>query len=219
MSTGISGARRVIGVCDAFDVTGKTAGMPRGGGERRGRGLTAGRPRLLLVWSAPGQRGEAAASRPSAPLPGAGVRPSAQRAGAAASSPAEPAGDGAPSATRPASAALRRPIAPRPAGLRLTRRGRAVLAAVLTLAVIATVTVMRTSAAGGSEPSARGASARSPYSSMTQVAVRPGQTLWSVAAAAEPSANAWAVVQEIIDVNRLSSPQIQPGQLLWVPKA
>lgn len=219
MSAGISGARGVIGACDAFDVTGKTAGMPRGGGERRSRGLTTGRPRLRLVWSAPGQRGEAAASSRSAQLPGAPVSPSPQRAAAAASSPAEPAGDSAPSSIRPVSAALRRPIAPGPAGLRLTRRGRAVLVAVLTLAVIVIVTVLRTSAAGGSEPSARGASARSPYSGMTQVAVRPGQTLWSVAAAAEPSANAWAVVQEIIDVNRLNSPQIQPGQLLWVPKA
>jgi LysM repeat protein len=53
---------------------------------------------------------------------------------------------------------------------------------------------------------------------MTQVVVQPGQTLWSVAAAAEPSANAWAVVQQIIDVNALSSANVQAGELLWVPK-
>jgi hypothetical protein len=104
-----------------------------------------------------------------------------------------------------------------PAGLRLTRRGRAVLAAILFLAVIATVTVLRAGTAGGSEPSGRDTPARSPYSGMTQVVVRPGQTLWSVAAAAEPAANSWAVVQEIMDVNALSSTQIQAGQLLWVP--
>lgn len=112
------------------------------------------------------------------------------------------------------------PVAmPVPAGLRLTRRGRAVLAAAMIVAVIAIVTVLRTTAAGGSQPSGRGGAAGSPYSGMTQVMVRPGQTLWSVAAAAEPSANAWAVVQEIIVVNGLSSAVIQPGQLLWVPKA
>ena len=42
------------------------------------------------------------------------------------------------------------------AGLRLTRRGRTVLAAAMILALVAIVTVLRTSAAGGSEPSGRG---------------------------------------------------------------
>lgn len=218
MSAGISGARSAIDVRDAFVVSGKTGMTPRGAGERRGTALITGRPWLRLVWSAPDQRPEAASFSRSVEVPAA-VRPPAPRAGAVPSSPAERAGDSAPSAVRPASAPLRRPIVPGPAGLRLTRRGRAVVVAALILAAVAIVTVLRTSAAGGSEPSARGASARSPYSGMTQVVVRPGQTLWSVAAAAEPSANAWAVVQEIIDVNALSSPQIQPGQLLWVPKA
>jgi LysM repeat protein len=53
---------------------------------------------------------------------------------------------------------------------------------------------------------------------MTQVVVQPGQTLWSIAAAAEPSANPWTVVQQIIDANALSGARVQAGQLLWVPK-
>jgi LysM domain len=57
----------------------------------------------------------------------------------------------------------------------------------------------------------------SPYHGMTQVVVRPGQTLWSIAAAAEPSGNLWGVVQQIINVNALSSANVQAGQLLWVP--
>jgi len=85
------------------------------------------------------------------------------------------------------------------------------------LVAIVIVTVLRTGAAGGTEAPGRDTPARSPYSGMTQVVVRPGQTLWSVAAAAEPSANPWAVVQEIIDVNALNGTQIQAGQLLWVP--
>ena len=53
---------------------------------------------------------------------------------------------------------------------------------------------------------------------MTQVVVRPGQTLWSIAAAAEPSANTWTVVQQITQVNALNGPVVRAGQLLWVPK-
>ena len=115
-------------------------------------------------------------------------------------------------------AAVRPVAAPGRAGLRLTRRGRVVLAAALFLAVIATVAVVRTGTASGSQAPGRGTPAGSPYSGLTQVVVRPGQTLWSVAAAAEPSANTWTVMQEITTVNALGSTQLQAGQVLWVPK-
>ncbi len=87
------------------------------------------------------------------------------------------------------------------------------------LAVVALATVARMAGAGSAEASTRQLSARSPYSGMTQVVVRRGETLWSVAASAEPSGDPWAVVQEIIDVNALNGSQIQAGQLvLWVPR-
>ena len=53
---------------------------------------------------------------------------------------------------------------------------------------------------------------------MTQIVVQPGETLWSIAAAAEPSASPWTVVQQITDMNALNGTQIQAGQLLWVPR-
>jgi nucleoid-associated protein YgaU len=124
---------------------------------------------------------------------------------------------GSPAAGR-GSTAVRPVAAPGPAGLRLTRRGRVVLAAVLFLAVIAMVAVVRTGTASGSQASGRDTPASSPYSGMTQVVVRPGQTLWSVAAAAEPLANTWTVMQEIVTVNALSGTRIQAGQVLWVPR-
>jgi hypothetical protein len=198
MSAEISGARDEIGVCDAFGVSGKRRVMPRGAGLLPGPGPVTGRPWLRLVWSAPGQRRDGADGSPSAQDPHAGDEAKAL-----------------PSS----SAAFRAMALPGPAGLRLTRRGRAVLAAGMILAVLAIVTVLRTSPAGGSQASGRGATAGSPYSGMTQVVVRPGQTLWSVAAAAEPAASTWAVVQEIIEVNALSSPEVEAGQLLWVPRA
>jgi hypothetical protein len=105
-----------------------------------------------------------------------------------------------------------------PAGLRLTRRGRVVLAALTMLAAAAAVTLIWMAAAGSAAASSSGTPAKSPYAGMTQVVVRPGQTIWSVAVAADPSANAWTVVQQIMDVNSLTGTNIQAGQLLWVPQ-
>jgi Tfp pilus assembly protein FimV len=88
-----------------------------------------------------------------------------------------------------------------------------------TLAAAATATLVWMATAGGAAAFSEGASARSPHAGMTQVMVQPGQTLWSVAAAAEPSANTSVVVQQIMDANSLNGGSIQPGQLLWVPEA
>jgi hypothetical protein len=106
----------------------------------------------------------------------------------------------------------------RPGPVRLTRRGRRVVAALVIGVVIVAVTVLWMSLAGSVQASSHGAAQGSPYRGMTQVVVQPGQTLWSIAAAAEPSGNAWAVVQQIVNVNALSSASVQTGQLLWVPK-
>jgi LysM repeat protein len=103
--------------------------------------------------------------------------------------------------------------------VRLTRRGRVVVAVAMTLAAVAAVTVLLTAVAGGAQASGPRTPGSSPYSGMTQIVVRPGQTVWSVAVAAEPGANPWTVIQEIIDVNGLSGPQIQAGQTLWVPES
>lgn len=92
------------------------------------------------------------------------------------------------------------------------------LATFTTLAAATAATLVWMAAAGSAAASSQGMPARSPYAGMTQVVVRPGQTLWSVAATADPSANSWAVVQQIMDVNSLTSTNIQAGQLLWVPR-
>jgi hypothetical protein len=106
-----------------------------------------------------------------------------------------------------------------PGGVRLTWRGRRVLTGFVMLAAIVTAMLIWTSVAGGAQVPGPGSPARSPYQGMTQIVVRPGQTLWSVAAAAAgPSADPWAVIQQISDVNALNGAQIQAGQLLWVPR-
>jgi LysM repeat protein len=53
---------------------------------------------------------------------------------------------------------------------------------------------------------------------MLRVVVQPGQTLWSIAVRAEPTADPRVVVQQIIDANSLASPAIEPGEVLRVPR-
>jgi hypothetical protein len=103
-------------------------------------------------------------------------------------------------------------------GLRLTRRGRFVLAVFAVLAAVGLVTLFWLTAAGGAQASSHGLRPGAPYRGMAQVVVRPGQTLWSIAQRAEPAADPRIVVQQIIEFNALSGPVIQPGESLWVPK-
>ena len=110
------------------------------------------------------------------------------------------------------------PLPGRPDPVRLTRRGRRVVAGFVLGVIIVAVTVLWMSVAGSVQASSHASAPRSAYRGMTQVVVQPGQTLWSIAAAAEPSGNLWAVVQQIINVNALNGAEIQSGQLLWVPK-
>jgi LysM repeat protein len=53
---------------------------------------------------------------------------------------------------------------------------------------------------------------------VSRVVVRPGETLWAIAAQADPAADPRAVIPEIIDLNSLSGTSLQVGQVLLVPK-
>jgi len=53
---------------------------------------------------------------------------------------------------------------------------------------------------------------------MLRVVVRPGDTLWSIAAKADPTADPRIVIQQIVDDNALSGTAISVGQVLWVPR-
>jgi nucleoid-associated protein YgaU len=104
--------------------------------------------------------------------------------------------------------------------LRLTRRGRAVLTclAIMAVTVAATAMLFWLSVAGGAQAASHGRPAGAVHRGLSRVTVQPGQTLWAIARRAEPSADPRIVVQQIIEVNALGSPLIQPGELLWVPK-
>jgi len=102
--------------------------------------------------------------------------------------------------------------------VRLTRRGRAVVAGLTILAATAVAVVLWLSLAAGAQAASHGQPARAGYLGMTRIVVRPGQTLWSIASAAEPSADPRIVIQQIMDANSLGGTSIRAGELLWVPK-
>ncbi len=103
-----------------------------------------------------------------------------------------------------------------PTRLRLTRRGQIVVSALVLAVVIVAVLLITLLASGGAQATSHGRS-RAGYQGMHQVVVQPGQTLWSIAAAAEPASDPRTVVQEIMLANALGSPAISAGQQLWVP--
>jgi hypothetical protein len=105
------------------------------------------------------------------------------------------------------------------APLRLTRRGRIVLGSLAVMVILAVLAAVTLSLAGGVQASDHGSRSGSPYQGMHQIVVQPGQTLWSVASAAEPQADPRVVIQQIISTNALNGATVQAGQLLWVPKS
>jgi hypothetical protein len=110
-----------------------------------------------------------------------------------------------------------RPVVSAPAPLRLTRRGRVVVAT-LVVTVIATVgLVIAMAAAGGAQAASPGAPGAG-HQGMHEIVVRSGQTLWSIASAAEPTADPRLVVQQIMAANGMSTADLAAGQLLWVPR-
>jgi len=100
------------------------------------------------------------------------------------------------------------------APLRLTRRGRVVVAT----AVALLVTVISLFVAGVAQATNHGPSAHAARQNIAQVVVSPGQSLWSVAENADPGQDTRAVIQQIIDLNSLNGDTVFAGQQLWVPR-
>lgn len=128
--------------------------------------------------------------------------PSAARRAAARWAKAVPAAHPAQSPSRAASAPLR-----------LTRRGRIVIGAAAVILLAGLSLIVAVSAQATSQaPAGQGRG-------VTQLTVRPGQSLWSVAESADPSADTRAVVQQIVELNSLTGSAVFAGQQLWVPRA
>ena len=122
----------------------------------------------------------------------------------------------APAATAPAPTARPQPARGRPVTvpLRLTRRGRVVIAVAAALLVAALSLVIAASAQATNHP----LPSRVAQQHLTQVTVRPGQSLWSVAENADPGADTRAVIQQIVELNGLTGNVVFAGERLWVPR-
>ena len=101
--------------------------------------------------------------------------------------------------------------------VRLTRRGRIVVAAALTVLSLLVVTLAWLAVAARAQAADGGLRPGAVYRNLTSVVVHPGQSLWSIASRAEPTADPRLVMQQIIDLNALHGTSIEPGQHLWVP--
>ena len=102
--------------------------------------------------------------------------------------------------------------------MRLTRRGRVVVSALGTIAVLLVVALAWLSGIGSAQAAGSAVPPGQVYRNLTTVVVRPGESLWAIATQAEPTADPRSVIQEIVDINALSGTSIQPGQRLWVPR-
>jgi hypothetical protein len=103
-------------------------------------------------------------------------------------------------------------------GVRLTRRGRRVIAGFVAAVVLAAAAALWLAAATGAQAANHGVAPSAVDKSMTAVVVKPGQTLWSIALRAEPAADPRLVIGQIMEFNALGSDVVVPGERLWVPK-
>jgi nucleoid-associated protein YgaU len=94
--------------------------------------------------------------------------------------------------------------------LRLTRRGRAVIAILVSLPLVIALVMLALN--GG------GATATSGAVAPTTVTVQAGESLWSLAGVLAPEASPADVVSDILAINGLDSASVQPGQVLIVPE-
>jgi hypothetical protein len=62
------------------------------------------------------------------------------------------------------------------------------------------------------------AGSSSPGGHLAKVAVRPGQSLWSLAEAYDPDADPRQVIQQIEQLNLRTGDQVRAGEVLWVPR-
>jgi len=95
--------------------------------------------------------------------------------------------------------------------VRLTRRGRAVVVLALTGGLLGGAVSLASASFAGADRGAQSAP------QLRHVTVRPGDTLWGIAAKAAPDADPRATVQRIVDLNGLGDTALEPGEQLVLP--
>ena len=99
-----------------------------------------------------------------------------------------------------------------PSGVVLNRRGRlARTLVILSLAIVMVATFAFSAGAGSTD-----SMAATPDSYVT-VVVGPGESLWSLAGRMAGDGDARSLIEEIMIVNSLATPDVQAGQTLRIP--
>ncbi len=103
--------------------------------------------------------------------------------------------------------------APQPTRLRLTTRGRRIVAVLAALPAVVALTLAVLS--GGSALASRDAGA--PVESFTTLTVAAGESLWSIAEQVAPGADPRDVVDAIVRLNALDGVTVSAGQQIAIP--
>jgi hypothetical protein len=109
---------------------------------------------------------------------------------------------------RPARPTLTLVQAPAPRPVRLTRRGRAVVFLVALIGLLVLTVLGSQIASAGEHPGSL---------QTHSVMVKPGESLWVLAARAAGNGDIAAMEDQIMSLNGLSSDSVQAGQVLRVP--
>lgn len=104
-------------------------------------------------------------------------------------------------------AATSRAATPR---LRLTRRGRAVLMTLVAAPLVGVAMFVGLNAGGA-------VATDQPGVPLETVIVDSGESLWDIAAVVAPGSDPREFAAEVMQLNRLASPTLQPGQQLAIP--
>lgn len=97
-------------------------------------------------------------------------------------------------------------------GVRLTRRGRIVVGALVSLPFAALLVITGSVAADAGTASPQGPATAT-------VVVQPGESLWNIAQAVAPHEDPRSTITTIRDLNSLGTDTVVPGQSLVVPRA
>jgi hypothetical protein len=97
--------------------------------------------------------------------------------------------------------------------LRITRRGRVVLGALLATPIAIVLAVSTLSG----QPAQAGSTA--PTAGFDYISVASGESLWDLAAWVAPDADPRDVVAQFVELNQLSTTEVHPGQRLAIPTA
>ena len=97
--------------------------------------------------------------------------------------------------------------------VRLTPRGRLLTR----LAVIASLSILLLSGFAAMTGATAGSTETAISTPYVKVSVKPGDTLWSIAESIAPSGDRRSLVADIVEINRLTSPELQAGQKIYIP--